>query len=240
MFEKIKERKVMKNGVVTVVKHRKVPDMQAMYYSDETFVKVQYEDDIERRYFLDYNADVMVGDKVRGNYKNFDITEKISRHTIVDEITEAAAECGLSVDQFYIKVYDEIPDDRKNVNSSVKKTVHAYWNEYKKVSKELIRKEEMKKAAKDAELTEKEFVQKMYQELSEAEKDVDMTPRESVRTYWDAHKNLASRMLDNDNDDDDENDNNEKNNSINDEIADDVTKEVSSNKDSKLLKATAF
>ena len=109
----------------------------------------------------------------------------------------------------------------------------------KKVSKELIRKEEMKKAAKDAELTEKEFVQKMYQELSEAEKDVDMTPRESVRTYWDAHKNLASRMLDNDNDDD-ENDNNEKNNSINDEIADDVTKEVSSNKDSKLLKATAF
>lgn len=100
----------------------------------------------------------------------------------------------------------------------------------------------MKKAAKDAELTEKEFVQKMYQELSEAEKDVDMTPRESVRTYWDAQKNLASRMLDNDNDDDndDENDNNEKNNSINDEIVDDVTKEVNSNKDSKLLKATAF
>ena len=135
MFEKIKERKVMKNGVVTVVKHRKVPDMQAMYYSDETFVKVQYEDDIERRYFLDYNADVMVGDKVRGNYKNFDITEKISRHTIVDEITEAAAECGLSVDQFYIKVYDEIPDDRKNVNSSVKRQYMRIGTNIKKYPK---------------------------------------------------------------------------------------------------------
>ena len=136
MFEKFKERKVMKNGIVTIVHHSRVSDMQAMYYSDETFVKVEYEDGVERKYFLNYYADVMVGDKVCGNHKSFDITEKMPRHTIEDEIAEAASECGLSVDQFYIKAYNEIHDDRKNVNSTVKKTVRAYWNDYKTLSKE--------------------------------------------------------------------------------------------------------
>lgn len=122
---KVKEnRKIVKEGTVTKVRYKSVPDMGCAYWYLYTLIWVQCDDGTTRFYRFSGDYDVVKGDRVKGDVEDIEFTERVERPIRKDAIFAENSEMIIQMTDYAKwrnKTYEELVDEIYSQMPSLKK-----------------------------------------------------------------------------------------------------------------------